>query len=320
MSLLLNTVHLVWFTDPLTEFRHERDMVHPLALPFYRRVFWAQCLLFDLRGVGWNCQVAYVPQRPTEPRWQFVRLRTIRALWWYLLADVLQQCLTHFWPHNNIEHCIVGLARFGIVIAALAVQYFLSAAVTVALGIYDPRDWPDVYGRWSDAYTVRRFWGRVYHQNIRRFTTSFGKRACRLFGLRPGTWASSYTQLYIGFAASGLMHCGGDLALRSSLFGTSFTFYIAQAVAISLEDAATAISCKIIGSGKVNRHRQYLARLVGYVWVVAWLTLSSPWLCRWVGASGGTEPQYVPFSLIEKLVMPMLADASLATTQSSSKD
>ena len=49
--------------------------------------------------------------------------------------------------------------RFGNVIGMIALQYSLLAAVSVVSGFSQPRDWPEIYGRWADVYTVRRFWG-----------------------------------------------------------------------------------------------------------------------------------------------------------------
>lgn len=51
------------------------------------------------------------------------------------------------------------VARFSSLIGMIAMQYSLFAAIFVAAGISLPRDWPEIYGCWSDAYTVRRFWG-----------------------------------------------------------------------------------------------------------------------------------------------------------------
>ena len=51
------------------------------------------------------------------------------------------------------------VARFSSLVGMIAMQYSLVAAIFVAAGISQPRDWPEVYGHWSDAYTVRRFWG-----------------------------------------------------------------------------------------------------------------------------------------------------------------
>lgn len=51
------------------------------------------------------------------------------------------------------------VARFSSLVGVIALEHSIGAAVTVALGIWQPRDWPSIYGQWSDSYTVRRFWG-----------------------------------------------------------------------------------------------------------------------------------------------------------------
>ena len=51
------------------------------------------------------------------------------------------------------------IARFSGLVGLLALENSIGAAVTVALGLWQPRDWPSIYGQWSDSYTVRRFWG-----------------------------------------------------------------------------------------------------------------------------------------------------------------
>ena len=38
----------------------------------------------------------------------------------------------------------------------------LASLVAVGLGLSRPEDWPDTFGSWSDAYTLRRLWGYVY--------------------------------------------------------------------------------------------------------------------------------------------------------------
>ncbi|PCH37581.1 hypothetical protein WOLCODRAFT_140944 [Wolfiporia cocos MD-104 SS10] len=290
----LHAFHLLWLTDPLMELHHERDHVHPSQLSFIRRIYWALCTLYSYRGVGWNYQVANVPERIKTPKWRFALQKLSSALRCYVFIDAIQLYILHTNPQDRLQHCLYGLARFSTMYAFLALYYALFATVSVTIGLSEPQDWPAVFGKWSDAYTIRRFWGRTYHQMIRRYTTSTGKWACRLLGLKPGTWASSYTQLYVGFAVSGLMHCGGDLMVRPSIYGASLTYFIAQAVAISVEDA-------IIDVAKRTRLRcpELLTRCLGYAWVFLWLGISTPWLFNWTIQAGVSDKQRLPFSLIE---------------------
>ena len=117
----------------------------------------------------------------------------------------------------------------------------------------------------------------------RQLTSGFGKACCNALQLRPGTWPSRYTQLYIGFAVSGLIHCGGDLMVDRALFGASFAFYVAQALAITLEDAIIGL----YGRSGVGLP-QPLLRLVGYVWALSWLCVSAPWQIGWMLERGLT--------------------------------
>lgn len=114
-----------------------------------------------------------------------------------------------------------------------------------------------------------------------------------MLGLRPGLPASSYTQLYVGFAISGLIHCGGDLMVNSNLFGSSFPFFLSQAVAITVEDA-------VIGAARMMQLRipQRLAHIVGYAWVLFWMNLSFPWYMDWGFRAGIVDANRVPFSLL----------------------
>lgn len=131
-----------------------------------------------------------------------------------------------------------------------------------------------------------------------QLTAGLGKACCRALGLQPGTWKSRYTQLYVGFAVSGLLHCGGDLLVDPSrkLFGASFPFFFSQAVAITFEDAVIALVRR--GGVKVP---QVLARAVGYAWAIAWLCISAPWLINWTLRAGIIDTNRIPISLIDRV-------------------
>lgn len=54
----------------------------------------------------------------------------------------------------NIMSCLVR-APYGM----LNILYHTVGIVSVTLHLTAPEDWPDVFGRFADAYTVRRYWG-----------------------------------------------------------------------------------------------------------------------------------------------------------------
>ena len=81
------------------------------------------------------------------------------------------------------------------------------------------------------------------------------------------------------------------------LFGASFPFLFSQAFAITFEDAVLTFV----------RHRGFkvplvLARAVGYMWVITWLCISTPWQINWTLRAGMTRSHHIPVSLIDHII------------------
>jgi hypothetical protein len=45
--------------------------------------------------------------------------------------------------------------------STISMAYSFAAAVLVLLGIYEPRDFPPIFGRIRDLWSVRQYWGHV---------------------------------------------------------------------------------------------------------------------------------------------------------------
>lgn len=104
----------------------------------------------------------------------FTRRQLLKALRWYLFIDIARAYqLAHelftrpvtdlfdVASRGYLERCANVAALLGPWLGTLAMDYYLFSAAHVKLGWSAPGDWPDVYGKWADAYTVRRFWGSV---------------------------------------------------------------------------------------------------------------------------------------------------------------
>ena len=113
----------------------------------------------------------------------------------------------------------------------------------------------------------------------------------RNLNFEPGSRLSSYTQLYVGFAVSGLAHMLGDAMVGMQYLGTSFPFFLAQAVAITVEDAVIGLARRA-GIAPPS----YLTRVVGYAWVFIWFSISAPWLLNWQIAAGLGLSEAMPVS------------------------
>jgi hypothetical protein len=98
--------------------------------------------------------------------------------------------------------------------------------------------------------------------------------AQRVFKLRPGSNASSYTQLYIAFLLSGLIH------LPPTDTGP-FLFFFSQAVAITFEDVVIALAAR---AGL--KHSNKFLRCMGYIWVYCWFVYSLPYWVDFQLSSG----------------------------------
>lgn len=51
----------------------------------------------------------------------------------------------------------------------LRMTYITSSIAVVATSLGDPDDWPDMFGHWSDAYTIRRLWGYALPSYVHTF-------------------------------------------------------------------------------------------------------------------------------------------------------
>ena len=116
----------------------------------------------------------------------------------------------------------------------------------------------------------------------------FGRLVANEFLKLPrGTNRSSYTQLYVAFLLSGLLHFTGDFIIEKRIVYYSFKFFLLQAIAITLEDFILYIAKRLLRRerielkpGKTDESwAEVVARVIGYCWVTLWFCLTLPlWL------------------------------------------
>lgn len=103
--------------------------------------------------------------------------------------------------------------------------------------------------------------------------SGIGKKIANdLFKFTRGSNLSAYTQLYIGFLLSGLIHLSSDYMVRRRLTSSTVRFFMLQAVAITLEDLFLWYTKALRSNPGVG----WLNRIVGYCWVIWWMTWSFP--------------------------------------------
>ncbi|KAA1468428.1 hypothetical protein DENSPDRAFT_927349 [Dentipellis sp. KUC8613] len=311
--------HFLLATRPVDDVRHERDAFRRSAreMGFARRVWWVVCYVNGPRSIGWSDQAANTPPRVHTSRWRFIRTHLLHTLWHLTIVD-LAQTYQHSYPAlfyrptaarvsvgaaGALWRCANVASMMSTGYAMINVHYSLCAVLAVGAGLSGTDAWPDMFGRWADAWTVRRFWGRTWHQLLRRNVTSPGRLLAKTLGFQRGTSGSSYTQLYTAFLLSGLLHTGGDYMASGSasrflqsfattpLLAHSLTFFLAQALAITLEDGVIALGRRV--GFKESRR----TRALGYAWTFAWFAWSTAfWADLYLNAGTG-RAEVLPFSM-----------------------
>ncbi|KAJ7785141.1 hypothetical protein DFH07DRAFT_948222 [Mycena maculata] len=265
LTLFCSASDYIVFTDVQRTLR--RVSLNPAVPPpdsgpiedasLWRRVWWAAALLGSPRGVGWSHEpVSALPPHPSAstPKFTFVSQRLARAVGFFLLHDAC-----------NLHRFIVGASWGMSAYTALVIGTSILSAGSVALGFSGPEEWPPLFGGPREARSIRRFWGRAWHQLMRR--------ARPLFLLNRSSLCTGST---------------------SHTMCSALAFFMLQACAITLEDL-------LIFLGKRAGMRESRAtRAVGYAWTWAWFALVLP-VCQVPLVRAGLMEEALPVSVLAGL-------------------
>ncbi|KAI4262040.1 MAG: hypothetical protein L6R42_002776 [Xanthoria sp. 1 TBL-2021] len=201
-----------------------------------------------------------------------------RSLLYLLYIEILLHLRTHtsgpLYPQSTSIPtstfypiaCTKSLLNLLYVRAIIEFHFHLLASLTIPTGLCIPGDYPDVCAPWYEAYTLRRLWGRTWHQECRSFNVVYGQAVCRRLGLARGSRRSGYIQLVVAFAMTTLSHGFGAVMIRE--YNAEMGFLMLQPVGIMVEDGVLAVGRKI------GVEKGWGWRLLGYVWVAGWFTWS----------------------------------------------
>ncbi|KAJ3832728.1 membrane bound O-acyl transferase family-domain-containing protein [Lentinula raphanica] len=263
--------------------QHEHD-----DKSFVPRHLRAWQLILTPRGIGWAHEPKDIlpPHPPPQPRHTFVLSQLCSAAVWLIIGDFVNLA-SRSHPGFQVDGSsiadvgpfmrILNVFLFAVPsVATLQIQYKMLCILTTTATLYRPQDCPELFGEWKEAYTIRRFWGRTWHQTMRRWVSAPGNFIAHdVLELKKGTKLSAYTKLIIAFLVSGTIHQMGDYALKHQSFfaGGSLSFFMLQAAAIMFEDSVIDI-----GSSLGICKGTYTWSL-GYLWTLTWFALTLPiWL------------------------------------------
>ena len=177
----------------------------PSNFPFVKKLWWTTDISYNgLRMIGWvqepkNCMTPH----PPPSRRTFLWKTSLKLIANIVTADLTSSVLAQIPAFDNRLHdpasgpktylaAVPLLHRAPYVLAwdismgaMISATHNVQALVCVGLCYSRPTLWPDMWGRWSDGYTLRRLWGYVLSTNIspvcqitRRVSGGRGTNSC----------------------------------------------------------------------------------------------------------------------------------------------
>ncbi|KAJ5664634.1 hypothetical protein N7462_011447 [Penicillium macrosclerotiorum] len=255
----------------------------------------------------------YTRRGPRISRVRFLIRQTVIFMWQYLVLSIFQALARAnaatqapsldtrlarpelFPPLEKMAERVVPnlISWFLMVRILIDAHYRFGSIVCVALALSRPEDWPPAFGRMADAYTLRNFWGKFWHQFVRDpFTTPSNFIARDVLHLPRPSILERYTNVFLVFLISGITHVVSDHIQGVPLEKTgSMHFFLSFVLGYMIEDGVQYIWKNSRSSGNTNGSANANAKssdapeavtplwqkVVGFVWVLAWLAVTSTW-------------------------------------------
>ena len=159
----------------------------PSNFPFTKKLWWMLDLGTNARMIGWVHEPRdHLPPHPPPSRRKFLRKLVLSLFVNYVIFDLSTLVIAQnpafdsrvHDPSDGPETYLAAApflrratyiwVHFNNISSGLTIVQNTFALVCVGLGGSSPTLWPEIWGRWGDAYTLRRFWGYVC-----RVTTCF---------------------------------------------------------------------------------------------------------------------------------------------------
>ena len=158
----------------------------PSNFPFTKKIWWMFDLAYSPRMIDWVYEPrSHLPQHPPPSRQTFLWKTLLKLIVDLALHDITSLAFVQRTAFDSRAHhpadgpetylaAVPLLHRVPYVLAycfhmaaALGASQYTLALVFVGLGGSSPTSWPDIWGSWGDAFTIRRLWGYVYQKTAR---------------------------------------------------------------------------------------------------------------------------------------------------------
>ncbi|KAI8933694.1 hypothetical protein NX059_009412 [Plenodomus lindquistii] len=312
---------------------------HPSSddTPFLRKLVRAARLVISLRGVDTAWETKNIPPHPSSlgrgggSRLRFLMRQSSILAWQYLFLDVMLEVTMREPPENTDKFYRPGMEfeylnltgeqwfvrAFTPFVSWFVVSRLLLdstwralSILCVASGLGSPRSWRPLFGSMWDAYTLRKFWGNFWHQILRwPFTSNTNFLTRQILKLPVPSLLERYTNNFLVFLLSGILHAVSANIMRLSVVESgAIPYFSSFALGMMLEDGVQALYNKFhVSKSDKERKIANWEKVLGFSWVVFWMSLTSPWYMfpsRRIVA--GEAAWVLPFNLTRKIGMPMM--------------
>jgi hypothetical protein len=161
----------------------------------------------------------------------------------------------------------------------LSMYHDLFAIMFIAAGLDESWEWPPLFGPITEAYSMRRYWSIFWHRLIYKTFNAHAATILSLFGQDRRSVGSRLSQNFLVFAFSAAMHAAVSWRLGNRCAGGDLRWWLLQPLAFVLEGLVASLWKKLRSDVLVKVHPSALIafeRVVGHMWVFAWLFWSAP--------------------------------------------
>lgn len=158
--------------------------------------------------------------------------------------------------------------------AILSVANIILSLLFVSIRLDEPHEWPPIFGSPREAYSIRRFWSKFWHQIALQPYTSHARNIMALLRIDAKSPLGRPAIAFLVFAMSGVTHSIVSLATGDTCgYQDDFWFFIINFVAAAFENAVP----KLLLNGTKRRNTGASSyRIFGYVWVYCFLAWIVP--------------------------------------------
>ena len=154
--------------------------------------------------------------------------------------------------------------------AMFTMTHDILALAHVVIGVDEPEAWPRLYGSILEAYSIRRFWGKFWHQLVQRSYRAYGSLLSqKILRLPPGSTADRICVNCSVFFISGVVHAfiTVQLGFKCGYF-EDLAFFIVCYSALLVEVGVQRVASGVLGEAWQSG---WICRILGYTWVFGFL-------------------------------------------------